>query len=173
MKQDRPGELLNLAREVARGIEGFQVAKGPGEGDIATNAFMKELRSRALTAFGQDFSEKKICGSNAFAVDFYFPDEMTIVEIALGLPNPQCEFEKDILKAIMAQELSYPVTRLLFIGRPGSARKCQQPGRTAVKEWARKKHGLEIVVHDLEGEPRRRLRRKRARRAELIEAELR
>lgn len=79
----------------------------------------------------------------------------TIVEVALGLPNPSAEFEKDILKAIMAQESGFNVRRLFFISRPGGVKKCSQPGRTKVKEWAHAKHGLTIEVHELEGEPRR------------------
>jgi hypothetical protein len=157
---DRHMQLLTLAREIARGIDGFHLVKGPGAGDIATHAFMEALRSRAIERFGEDCSEKKICGSNSFAVDFYFRAERTIVEVALGLPNPQSEFEKDVLKAIMSQECGHAVTRLFFISRPGAAKKCNQPGRTAVKEWAKKKHGLEIEVHDLEGEPRRRRSRR-------------
>lgn len=38
-------------------------------------------------------------------------------------------------------------------------KKCAQPGRTAVKEWARAKHALLVEVHELDGEPRRRYRR--------------
>jgi hypothetical protein len=50
------------------------------------------------------------------------------------------------------------VTRLVFISRAGAAKKCCQPGRTAVKSWAKAKHGLDIEVHDLQGEARVRRR---------------
>lgn len=124
---------------------------------------MGQLRERAKEAFGKDYSEQRLCGDTSFAADFYFPEEETIVEVALGLPNPGSEFEKDILKALMAQESGYSVSRLFFISRPGAAKKCSQPGRTAVKEWARSKHHLMIEVHELDGEPRRRHRRSRSR----------
>ena len=162
MGDDRPAKLLALAREIASASANFQAALGPGLGDRATDKFMRQLRERALKAFGVDYSERKICGETSFSVDFYFPDEGTIVEVALGLPNPASEFEKDVLKGIMAQDCGYDVRRLLFISRPGAVKKCGQPGRRAVIEWVRTKHKLLVEIHDLEGEPRRRARRSRA-----------
>ena len=166
MTSDRPTSLLALAREIASAHPEFQAVLGPGVGDKATHAFMHQLRSQAQKAFGADYSEKRLCGDTAFAADFYFPEEETVVEVALGLPNPACEFEKDILKAVMAQELGHRVRRLFFISRPGAIKKCDQPGRTAVKNWAQSKHALRVEVHELGGEPRRRNRR-RAPRSEV------
>lgn len=162
MDNDRPTRLFALARKIASARPDFQSVLGPGVGDHATHAFMRQLREHAVSAFGADYSERKVCGETSLAVDFYFPDEETIVEVALGLPNPSTEFEKDILKAIMAQESGFNVHRLFFISRPGAVKKCSQPGRTKVKEWARAKHGLLIEVHELDGEPRRRRRRSRS-----------
>jgi hypothetical protein len=127
---------------------------------------MRQLRDLAVAELGADYSEKKICGATDFAVDFYFPAEATIVEVALGLPNPASEFEKDILKAIMAQDAGNQVSRLFFIARAGAAKKCAQPGRSAVREWAQAKHNLLVEVHELGGEPRRRQRKGGTRGAE-------
>ena len=132
MKADKTLGLLTLARELAIADPKFHSVLGPGEGDRRTQKFMRELRKRASSAFGEDYAERKVCGETSLAVDFYFPEEATIVEVALGLPNPGSEFEKDVLKAVMAQELGNSVRRLVFISRPGGARKCQQPGRAAV-----------------------------------------
>jgi hypothetical protein len=131
---------------------------------------VRKLRAIALQEFGEDLSEKQICGATAQAVDYYFPDEETIVEVALGLPNPASEFEKDVLKAVMAQERGYLVNRLLFISRAGAIRKCQQPGRAAIIEWAGARHGIAIEVHELAREPRQRRRGVR-RRAETADCE--
>jgi len=158
---DRPSTLLDLARKIAAANPNFHNVLGPGAGDRATNQFMRQLREEATSSFGKDYSEKKICGETSLAVDFYFPDEGAIVEMALGLPNPASEFEKDILKAIMAQELGNDVRRLFFILRPGAIRKCSQPGRTTFKAWARSKHQLQVEVHELHGELRPRRRRPR------------
>lgn len=156
---DKPAVLLEMARSIASENPAFQAVLGPGAGDRNTHAFMRRLREAALQVFGSDYSEKKICGKTDLAVDFYFPHEKVIVEIALGLPNPATEFEKDVLKAIMAQETGQPVERLMLISRPGVIKKCAQPGRSAVIAWAKAKHSLSIEVYDLHGEPRKRRRR--------------
>jgi hypothetical protein len=162
-QSDKSSILVDLARGIAAENPDFQAVLGPGAGDHSTHAFMRRLRATAIQVLGVDFSEQKICGQTLLAVDFYFPDEKVIVEVALGLPNPASEFEKDILKAIMAQESGNAVRKLVLISRPGGAKKCAQPGRRAVVGWAQSKHGIKIEVHDLHGEPRKRARRLRRR----------
>ena len=159
--RDHVQRLIEIARATAARDSEFQAIRGPGDGDRATRAFMMELRDQAKKAFKKDYSECKICGNNSFAVDFYVPEEQTIVEVALGLPNPASEFEKDVLKAIMAQEEGQKVRRLVFISRPGGKTKCMQPGRSDIRAWALKKHRLDIEVYDLDGEPRARRRIRR------------
>ena len=161
MAIDKPKILLALARKISAENPEFQTVLGPGDGNRATSDFLKRLQNLSRETFGDDFSEKKICGDTAQAVDFYFPDEATIVEVALGLPNPASEFEKDILKAFMARECNHCVNNLLFISRPGADRKCQKPGRAAIMKWAREKHNLVIEVQELAGIPRPRPRRSR------------
>lgn len=121
---------------------------------------METLYSAAILQFElKDFSEVKLCGQTSLAVDFYFPEERTIVEVALGLPNDSSEFEKDVLKALMAIDCGHRVERMVLISRAGGERKCKEPGRAAVMQWARKAHGLAIDVYDLPGT--RRLRRRK------------
>jgi hypothetical protein len=129
-----------------------------GAGDHRTNAFMKSLRALALVTFGADYSEKKLCGKTSLAVDFYFPEERAIVEVALGLPNSSTEFEKDVLKAIMAGETGEAVERLMLLSRAGGVKKCSQPGRTSIIDWAKRTHNLTVEVFDLPGEARKRVR---------------
>ncbi len=162
MNSNKPVILLRIAREIGSANSNFHAILGPGEGDRATGAFMRQLRARATEAFNADYSERKVCGDTSLAVDFYFPEEGTIVEVALGLPNPASEFEKDILKALMAQELGQRIDRLLFISRPGAKKKCSQPGRKAMAQWAGSRHSLSVEVHELEGEPRPSRRHSRA-----------
>lgn len=158
---NNPAVLVELARGIAAENPDFQAVLGPGVGDRSTHAFMRRLRATAMQIFGVDYSERKICGQTSLAVDFYFPDDQVIVEVALGLPNPASEFEKDVLKAVMAQETGHAVKRLLLISRPGGARKCSQPGRNAVIAWAQSKHDLLVEIADLHGTPRKRARRLR------------
>jgi hypothetical protein len=158
MARDKPRRLLQLARDICSKSPRFQDVLGPGDGNRATAGFLRQLQQHARKVFGEDFSEKRVCGDTSQAVDFYFPDEATIVEVALGLPNPASEFEKDVLKAIMARECGHRVACLFFISRAGADKKCNQPGRAAIKKWAFENHGITIVVHELAGTPRRRLR---------------
>jgi hypothetical protein len=130
------------------------------ERGIAVRRPLCGVRESALRVFGFDYSEKKVCGQNSLAVDFYFHEEEIIVEVALGLPNPASEFEKDVLKAIMALETGQKVRSLVLISRPGGVKKCAQSGRRAVIAWAKANHGLIVEVHDLHGEPRKRKRRR-------------
>lgn len=149
MTETLPSRLYEIAQAIASETPDFFEVKGPGPGNQATNAFMNELRERATAEFGEDFSEDRICGENAFAVDYYFPEDATIVEIALGLLKPNTEYEKDVLKAIMAKEFGHAVEKLVFISKPGAQSKCAQPGRVAIKEWLVRHHGIVIEVHEL------------------------
>lgn len=142
--------LFTLARDLALATEGFFDTKGPGKGNHSTNNFIAKLGELATREFGEDFSERNICGENSLAVDFYFPDEATIVEIALGIRNPNTEYEKDILKAVMSKRLDNNVNKLVLIAKPGGQKKCNQPGRLAVKKWLGDVYSIELEVWDLE-----------------------
>lgn len=140
--------LLRIIQEIADERPNFFVRKGQGTGNVDTNRFVAELRRRARIEFGADYSEKKICGDTNHAVDYYFHDEATIVEVALSLWTPNSEFEKDVLKALMAQE-QYPVKRLILIGKPGSVAKCNSPSRKSIIDWVQRTHDLQVKVHEI------------------------
>ena len=142
-------KLFELAQNLAKKTYGFLETKGPGIGNHATNQFISQLVALSTKEFGKDYSEQNICGNNALAVDFYFPEEGVIVEIALGLKNPNTEYEKDILKALMAKNIGHNVKKLFFISKPGGEKKCKQPGRIAVKEWLLNSSSIELEVWDL------------------------
>jgi hypothetical protein len=144
----RADQLAEIAQSLVDEWPTFFQTKGAGPGDLDTNEFMNQLRSRAARAFGEDLGERRICGDNKLAPDYYFPDEKTIVEIAMGLRNPSSEFERDILKAIMAQENGHPVERLLFLSKPGARARCSQPGLSAFKEWVGRAHKIIVEIHE-------------------------
>jgi len=147
-------KIVELAMKISSEIDNFQMVRGAGEGNLVTNTFMKNLQSEMIKFFKIDYSEKRISGVNSFAVDFYIPEEKSIVEIALGLPNSASEFEKDILKAIIAKENKLDIEKLVFISRAGAIKKCSQPGRRAIKEWAKNAYNLDINIFELTGEAR-------------------
>lgn len=142
--------LFNIAQTLADDWPRFFEKLGPGAGDQATRAYMLELRRRAYEALKEDFAEKCISGDNGLRVDFYFPEEKTVVEVAMGLRNPNSEFERDILKAIMAQEASNlnPVTSLIFLTKPGGHARANSPSAQAIVAWAKKHHDLIVEVRE-------------------------
>ena len=141
--------LLAIAQELALEDPTFFEKKGAGVGDKATAAFMRELERRANEAFGTNHSEQTICGTNKFCVDYYFRDEATIVEVAMSLRNPNSEFERDILKAIMAQDEGHPVRHLVLISKPGASKRLGAPSSRAIIEWAARAHDLAVTVHEI------------------------
>ena|SRR2546427_4267884 len=150
---NKADEIFSLAQALADERPDFFDIKGPSVGDHDTSTFMKELESRALRRFNTNYAEQRICGKNKLCVDYYFPDEQTIVEIALGLRNPTSEYERDILKAIMAKDSGIPVKRLLFISKPGARKRLAQPGAAAIAAWAEEKQSIKVEIHELTRRP--------------------
>src|SRR5258708_20824069 len=96
-------EMVRDCQRLAAGLPTCFDIQGPSVGDKATATFMRELRTRCAAAFDTDFAEQRICGTNGLTVDYYFPDEETVVEVALSLRNPASEFGRDILTALLAR----------------------------------------------------------------------
>ena len=146
-------KIFSLAQALADERPHFFDLKGPSVGDHDTSSFMKELRSRSLLALNADYAEKKVCGENKLCVDYYLPDEETIIEVALGLRNPTSEYERDILKAIMANDSGYSVSHLLFISKPGALKRLAQPGAATIAAWAERNHGIKVEIRELARRP--------------------
>jgi len=142
-------QLLLIAQRVAEATPQFFIALGQGEGNIRSNAFTAELRKRALQAFGRDYSEARLCGETSLAIDFYFADEETAVEVAGMLGAPNSEYEKDIFKCILAKDRGAKITKLVFIAKPGSAKVHNQPGRRAIARFVQRHYGIEIFLEEL------------------------
>jgi hypothetical protein len=110
---------------------------------------MGELRDRAKSTFGRDYGEGKLCGDNKLAVDFYFPEEETVVEIAGMLSGSNSEYEKDIFKCLLAQERGAAIHKLVFVAKPGATKVQNQPGRTAIARFVFNRFDLQITVEEL------------------------
>ena len=141
--------LIELAQNIANDSPGFFDIKGPGKGDKATHAFMKKLRNQAEQLFKEDYSEKEICGDNKFAFDFFFPEEATIVEIALTLRNSNSEFHKDILKAILSQKADNTIEKLIFISKPGANKRHEEPASQSIISLVEKEFGITVIIREL------------------------
>src|SRR5712691_9463412 len=146
-------EIFSLAQALADERPHFFDIKGPSVGDHDTSSFMKELRSRSQRALNADYAEKRVCGENNLCVDYYLPDEETIIEVALGLRNPTSEYERDIWKAIMAHDSGYTVSHLLFSSKPGARKRLEQPGAAAIRSWAERHCGIKVEIRELAQRP--------------------
>jgi len=146
---EKASRLILLVQKHAEVTPGFFKTKGPGIGDKAAIEFMNRLNASAKEMFGEDYSQQRICGDNKFAPDFYIPDEQTIVEIAFGLDKPMNEYERDILKCLLAQDCGYEVRKLILVCKPGGETRLSAPGPTAIREWVGRNHNLEIEVLEL------------------------
>jgi hypothetical protein len=142
-------ELIKIAQNLASNTPAFHSIKGPGIGDHATKAFMHEIQKLAHDAFGYDYSEKKISRPTNFAVDFWFPDEMTVVEFALTLRNSSSEFHKDIFKVLLAVDSGEKVNKLVFISKPGAIKRHSEPASKAITNWLKKKYEIETTIIEL------------------------
>jgi hypothetical protein len=142
-------QLLLIAQQLAETTPQFFIALGQGEGNIRSNVFTAELRKRALQAFGRDYSEARVCGETSLAIDFYFADEETAVEIAGMLGAPNSEYEKDIFTFILAKDRGAKIIKLVFIAKPGSTKVHNQPGRRAIAQSVQRQYGIEIVLEEL------------------------
>ena len=146
---DKTSELIKIARDIAADTPEFHAIKGPGKGDHATMVFMRTMQEIALNAFGQDHAEKRISGSTNFTVDFWFPEEMTVVEFALTLRNAASEFHKDIFKVLLAIDSGVRVKRLVFISKPGAVKRHNEPASKAITNWLDKHYSIKLDIIEL------------------------
>jgi hypothetical protein len=138
--------LLLLAQELAERTPRFFEKKGPGVGDHATGVFVRLLRQLAHEVFGADYSEKIVCKGAGFRFDFYSPDEVTAVEFGFGLHNPNSEFERDILKCLLAIEDGRKVRKLIRVGKPGAIARLSAPALKAIVALVGKRFDLAVEV---------------------------
>jgi hypothetical protein len=144
---DKVARLALAAQGIADETIGFFEIKGPGVGDHASLRFMAALRHVARELFGDACkAEHRVCKGVNFAVDFYFPEETVVVEIALGLDKPISEYERDIFKCLLAQHHGCPVKKLLFITKPGALKKNSAPGPLAIQAFVKDKFELEVEI---------------------------
>ena len=146
----RPERLCVLAQRIAESIPDFFTTKGPGKGDHATAAFVQLLREAARGIFGADFSERTACGSAGFRFDFFFPEEAVVVEFAFGLHNPISEFERDVLKCLLAIDDGCSVKRLMLVGKPGAISRLSAPAPRAIISFVKRRFNLTVELYELQ-----------------------
>lgn len=151
--------VLRLAQRIANEQEEFFSIKGPGRGDHSTAAFIGVLQERVVKTRNGDHGDEIIAEATLLKeasgarVDYWIPAEETIIEIALGLRNPLSEFERDILKAVIARVGGVPVSTLVLLGKPHALKRTAAPWYQQVIDWAGSQ-GLRVCVLELVDERR-------------------
>ncbi len=149
----RLDRLIRIADTIATEVPEFQTAKAAGR-QAVTKCFMKRLRKAVQSdPTLQCRSEEPVLrGSPPMArlcFDFYIPPEQTAVEFALGAGVR--EFEKDLLKAILAKDDGKPIHRLVLAVRRGKMPKMTVAARRAMVAYVGKRLGLQVHFRELTG----------------------
>jgi hypothetical protein len=110
---------------------------------------MTDIRTLAKTIFGSDVSEKHCMSGTNLRFDFYLKEEETVIEVALSLHNPNTEYEKDLLKCILAKKEGLPIRKLLFICKPGGMKANLAPGKKCLADLVERDFGISVEVWDL------------------------
>jgi sRNA-binding carbon storage regulator CsrA len=142
-------QVISIAKKIAKTIPKFNKPKKPSEGNMETNNFMEILRREVKNKLHKDYSEQRFCEDIDSKVDFYIPDEKTIIEIALSVRNPLSEFHKDIFKALLAKDNGWKVKRLIFVAKNGAKRRHNSPLSRKVKDWLEKKHSIVVKIVEI------------------------
>lgn len=145
-------QIFDLAQQIAGQMEGFQERRGPGKaaGNGGTDDFLAALDRQVAAHFPAECRLQEPAAPGVrYSFDYFIPSEETAVEIALSLRNIVTEFEKDIFKAILANEAGKRVRKLVLIGKSGSIKRQNGTGPNAVKAWVKNKCGIEVEVREL------------------------
>jgi hypothetical protein len=145
-------QIFELAQQLAHRIPGFQTRRGPGKkaGNGVTSDFLRLLDNAVTDNLGSKVRQQEAVAPGVrYSFDYFIPSEDTAVEIALSLRNIVTEFEKDIFKAILANESGKRVKRLVLIGKEGSVKRQNGTGPKAIKAWVKKQCDTEIEAREL------------------------
>jgi hypothetical protein len=140
--------LVDAAQAEADARPDFLAIKGPGAGDRSSAAFVAALRAKAKALLGSDLAEYPVLRETAVRVDYWFPEEETILEVALSLRNPLSEFERDVLKAVIARAEGLRVTHLVVVAKQDARTRIGSPWYRKVVDWAQSQ-GIEVTFHEL------------------------
>ncbi len=141
--------IVRLAQEVADSLPAMFHKKGPGPGNDFTKLYMAILNQRVTKALGKQYVEQCISGNTKQCVDFFVPNENTIVEVELSLYNSHTNLERDIFKALLAIDSGHQIQTLLLVGKEPAKKIHTQPALIALINWVKTHHELNVVIEDI------------------------
>lgn len=141
--------IYKLAEQTASEFPDMFRKKGPGEGNRFTNRYMSRLNQAVGEVLGKHYEEQKICGKTDQSVDFYVPEESTIIEVELSLYNVHTNLDRDIFKALIAKDAGYRVATLVLIGKEPAEERHAQPASRTLIDFVKRYHNLDVIIRDI------------------------
>lgn len=141
-------QIFRLAQEVAASYDLLN-ARRAGSGDSYTREVINCLKSRVIEELGAGVVNQFLSKANRQAVDFWLEEEQTIMSVEHILWSSEPSLEKEIFKALLAQDAGKDVRHLILIGDPGSIRRWQTPTPSSVMDWLGRKHGIHVQLWEL------------------------
>lgn len=141
--------ICDLAQQVADELPDMFRKKGPGEGNHFTNLYMSRLNKAVAALLGKSCIEQKICDPTDLCVDFYVPEEATIIEVELSLYNVHTNLDRDIFKGLLAKDAGHSVSTLLLIGKEPAKERHTQPASRVLIDFVKRHHDLNVIIEDI------------------------
>lgn len=144
--------VFQLAQEVADEYHMYKL-RHAGAGPHFVNEVVNHIKSLVIHELGEhlvnQFLGNKDIGQ---PVDFWLADEQTIMEIEFDVISAPPVLEKEIFKALLANDAGYEVKNLILIGDPGSTLLAKTPRPKAIIDWVAQHHQIRVQVWELESE---------------------
>ena len=145
-------QILSILDEVASSFgESFLKRLGPGKdaGNGVTNQFMSKVNAEVASRVGHDLADRRICGETNFSVDFYVPEQATVIEVELSARNPHTNLERDLFKTFLANQAGNIVRKLVLVGKPGTLKRLALPDLRAIAAWSKEKQDVQLEVIEI------------------------
>ncbi len=144
----RAERIFQLAQEVADTYDVFH-AKRAGAGDHYTKEVVDHLKFLVLEEFGPGVANQFLSKESRQSVDFWLPEEHTILEVEFSMFSSSPLLEKEAFKALLAKDAGKDVRELILVGDPGSGKRHQAPTPRAVINWVERHHQIRVQVWEL------------------------
>lgn len=144
----KAARIFDLAQEVADAYDLLH-ARRAGSGDSYTREVVDHLKALVVEELGPGIVNQFLCKSNGPMVDFWIEEEQAIVEVEYSMWSSDPLLEKEVFKALLAQDAGRDVQQLILIGDPGSVRRWQAPTPRSIMNWVERTHGLHVQLWEL------------------------
>ena len=140
--------IFQLAQEGADAYRMFK-ARRAGAGTPYVNEVINHLKFRVTQELGAGVVNQFLSKESRQAVDFWLEDEQTIMEMEFNILRSPPVLEKQVFKALLAQDGGKDVRQVILIGDPGAGLLAQAPGPVSVMNWVQRRYDLRVQIWEL------------------------